>query len=139
MNAKTMQNFLIKILITVTPCWEVLFCFVLKCKLLSKITSSFFKVRLNTQKCWKGPPPVSELWLTLTGSLCHLLWAVKIPLHPVCPVWIEMARGWRLWPSWWLRSPAGTDFWFSADLLRSSQAARCFPRANGTAQGQRGL
>lgn len=99
---------------------------------------SFFKVWLITQKYLKGQFPMSLLWIALTWSVCHLLWVVKIPLYPMCFVWIEMACSWWLWPSWWLRSLAGTDFWFRADLLRLSQAARCFPCTNGTAQGQRG-
>lgn len=137
---KRKKNFFIKILITATArCGGfILFYFVFKCKILPKITSSFFKVWLNTQKYLKGQFPVSLLWITLTWSVCHLLWAVKIPVYPMCFVWIEMACSWWLWPSWWLRSLAGTDFWFSADLLRLSQAARCFPCTNGTAQGQRG-
>lgn len=41
-----------------------------------------------------------------------------------------------LWPSWWLRSATGTDFWFSVDPPRLSGAARCFPCGNRKAQGQ---
>lgn len=116
----------------------VLLCFVFKCKILPKITSSFFKVWLITQNYLKGQFSASLLWITLTWSACHLSRVVKIPLYPMCFVWIEMACSWWLWPSWRLRSLAGTDFWFRADLLRLSQATRCFPCTNGTAQGQRG-
>lgn len=137
---KQKNDFFIEILNAVTTCYRgfILLYFVYKCKILPKTTSSFFKVWLNTQKYLKGQFPVSLLWITLTWNVCHLLWVVKIPLYPMCFVWIEMACSWWLWPSWWLRSLAGTDFWFSADLLRLSQAARCFPCTNGTAQGQRG-
>lgn len=47
----------------------------------------------------------------------------------------EMARSW-LWPSWWLASLYGTDFWFTAELPLLSGPAGCFPCSDRGTQGQ---